>query len=78
MVKPIKKESKADMFIRLAKPRVEKVLKSLNILSNCSNRSSYEYTQEQIVLISDTLYKALEVCLDKFIKSKKEQETFEF
>ena len=71
-------ETKTEIFIRLAKPRVERVLKALSILSNCSNRSNYEYTQEQIDKIFNTLNEAIIETEKKFTKSKKEAESFEF
>ena len=75
---PVKKqESKADLFIRLAQPRVRKILKSLRILGNCSG-NRYEYTQEQIDKISITLSEAMIKCLNKFTKSNEQQESFEF
>ena len=72
------KESKADLFIRLGKPRIEKVLKALRILGNCSKTSSYEYTSEQIDKMSVRLSEALEKTILKFHDTKKEQGSFEF
>jgi len=72
------KESKAHLFIRLGIPRIEKVLKALRILGNCANRSSYEYSQEQIDKMSITLSEALEKTITKFHDTKKEQESFKF
>lgn len=72
------KETKAELFNRLAKLRVEKVLRSLRILGNCSNRSNYSYTQEQIQKIFSTIHTAVDNIAMKFSKSKKEQESFEF
>jgi len=73
-----KKETKTELFIRLATKRVSSVLRSLRILGNCSNRSNYEYTSEQI----DSMYKTIQNSLDsmyaKFTPSKQEQETFKF
>ncbi len=77
-IKTSVKESKTNLFIRLGIPRVEKVLKALRILGNCSNRSNYEYTPEQIDRISETIVKAVEKTILKFHDTKKEQETFEF
>lgn len=71
-------ESKADLFIRLGKPRIETVLKALRILGNCSNTSRYEYTSEQIDKMSIRLSEALEKTILKFHDTKKEQESFEF
>ena len=76
--KPKIKESKSELFLRLAKVRVQKVLKALRILGNCSNRNNYEYTQEQIDSMYEVLAKTLQTTIDKFTPSKKEQETFEF
>lgn len=75
--KPIK-ESKADLFIRLGKPRIERVLKALRILGNCSKTSRYEYTPEQIDKMSIRLSEAVEKTILKFHDTKKELETFEF
>ena len=72
------KESKVDSFNRLAKVRVEKVLKAIRILGNCSNRSNYDYSKEQIDKIDFTLTTALGNMLAKFTQSKAEQESFEF
>lgn len=80
-IKPIlkqPKESKEDLFNRLAKQRVEKVLKALRILGNCSNKSNYAYTPEQIDKMAITLSKALENTIIKFHDTKREEESFEF
>lgn len=72
------KESKADLFIRLGKPRIEKVLKSLRILGNCSNKSNYEYSDEQVDKMAIRLSEALKKTILKFHDIKKEEESFEF
>ncbi len=49
----VSEESKSDKFTRLATKRVEKAVKSIDLLGNLST-SQYEYTQEQIdQIISD-------------------------
>lgn len=72
------KETKSELFLRLAKLRVEKVLKSIRILSNCSNRGNYEYSKEQVDSMYTTISEALETAYNKFTLSKKESESFEF
>jgi len=72
------KETKADLFIRLGTLRVEKVLNSLRILGNCSNKGNYQYTPEQVETIKNTLTKALDNTLAKFQAVKKEPEKFKF
>lgn len=79
-VKPSKpvKESKESYFLRIAEPRVKNVLKSLRILGNCSNRNNYSYSQEQVDSMFESITEGLENTIAKFIKSKKEQESFTF
>lgn len=72
------KETKAQLFVRLGTQRIEKVLKSIRILGNCSNKGTYEYTPEQITKMSEKLTQALELMLIKFQNTKKEQEKFKF
>lgn len=72
------KESKEALFLRVATPRVEKVLRTLRILGNCSNRQNYGYDQEQIDKIYTTLQEALDNMIYKYTPSKAEQEKFEF
>lgn len=71
-------ESKSERFIRLGKPRVQSVLKSIRILGNCANRSTYEYNEEQITKMFKSIRDALDLTESKFSKSKKEQEEFDF
>ena len=74
---PAKKvETKSEVFIRLAEPRVLKVLRAFRILGNCSNRSNYEYTQEQVNKIFDSIGNSYELLVSKFTASKEQQEKF--
>ena len=77
---PVKKvkESKEQLFSRLAKVRTEKVLKAIRILGNCSNRNNYAYTIEQVEKIEVSLSNAVMNTMSKFVQSKQEQESFEF
>lgn len=40
--------SKRERFKRLATQRTNTVLQRLKVLGNCSNRSAYDYTEEEI------------------------------
>ena len=42
------KELKRDRFKRLAAQRTNSVLQKLKVLGNCSNRSAYDYTDEEV------------------------------
>lgn len=41
-------EDKRDRFRRLASQRTNNVLKAIQVLGNCSNKSTYSYTPEEI------------------------------
>ena len=73
-----KKESKAELFLRLATKRVSSVLKSFRILGNCSNRNNYAYSSEQINKMFEVLQVALNNTEAKFTPSKQETESFKF
>ncbi len=61
-------ETKRERFIRCAELRTNKVLDSLRVLGNCSNRSNYEYTEEDIEKIFGTIAQELESTKNKFLK----------
>ena len=72
-------EEKHNTFLRLAKPRTQKVVRSLKILGNCANKGSYDYTHLEIVKIFDYIQKALDETKDKFQrKINAEKELFDF
>jgi hypothetical protein len=41
-------EEKRDRFRRLANQRTNNALKAIQVLGNCSNKSTYSYTQDEI------------------------------
>ena len=59
-------ESKKDRFQRLAEKRTNDVLERLRILGNCSNRGQYEYTQDDIQKIFNTIEKEAKAIRLKF------------
>ena len=52
---------KREKFVKLAESRVNKTLKDVQLIGNLSNRSAYEYSDEDIRKI----FKALQESLDK-------------
>lgn len=48
MVIPVTGNKKAERFVRIAEKRTQRVLDSLRLLGQCSNRRSYEYTDAQV------------------------------
>ena len=75
--KPNPNETKAERFIRLVTPRVIKAVKSIKLIGNCS-ASSYEYTPEQILKMTETLQSALDSMTDKYAASPQVESEFTF
>ncbi|HOI42767.1 MAG TPA: hypothetical protein PK523_07460 [Elusimicrobiales bacterium] len=58
MVKPrIEKESREQRFKRIAAARTQKTLDQLRLLGNCSNKSAYAYTEDDITKIFSAIEK---------------------
>lgn len=64
---------KGDRFKRLASQRTNNVLRAIRILGNCSNRSAYEYTSEEINKIFAEIDRELKETKAQF-KPKKSKE----
>lgn len=75
--KEIAGESKADKFRRLATPRVNKVIKALDTLGNCSG-SAYEYTPEQVEAMFGAIEQQLTETKEKFQKKTSSVKEFKF
>lgn len=50
---------KVDRFVRIAEKRTQRVLESLRLLGQCSNKRSYEYTDEQV----NKIFREIRHCL---------------
>jgi len=48
-------ETKKERFERIAKYRTDKVLDSLRVLGNLSNRNNYKYTEKEVNKIFRTI-----------------------
>lgn len=59
-------DHKGERFKRLATQRTNSVLKRLKVLGNCSNRSAYEYTEEEISKIFSEIEKTVRSVRAKF------------
>ena len=71
-------ESKADKFVRLGEYRVNKVIDAIGRLENLSNRTSYEYTQEQVEAMFSIMEKKLLEVKGRFVPKKEKDDTFSF
>jgi len=66
------KETRNEKFKRLATKRVNDILYRLDVLSNCSNKSSYEYSEEEINKIFRAIENKVKETKASFRVSKKE------
>lgn len=62
-----------DNFKRLAVTRTNEVLKRLRVLGNCSNRSHYDYTEEEVNKIFLEIEKKVRETRSKFTYSNKDK-----
>ena len=51
-------ENRHEKFTRLAEARTSKVLETIDLIGNLSNKSSYAYTEEEVELIFNAIRKA--------------------
>ena len=72
-----KKIDKKERFKKIAPKRVESILKSISLLSNCSNKYNYEYTKEDVDKIFKAINDELNLCKSKFRSQNKEKSKFE-
>jgi hypothetical protein len=66
-------ETRSDRFKRIAAKRTNEVLEKIRILGNCSNRSSYEYTKEEINKIFSEIDKQLKLTKARFFSGKRDR-----
>ena len=51
-----KPESKRERFVRLTEARTNKIIDMIQLLGNCANANTYEYTQQDV----DQIFSAIE------------------
>jgi uncharacterized protein YeeX (DUF496 family) len=65
-------------FVELANKRVSKALKAIQLIGNLSNRSNYDYTQEDVAKIMKALTDDVAACRKKFDLSLKKNSDSHF
>ena len=58
-------------FVQLAEARVNKALKDIQLIGNLSNRSNYDYTDEDVERIFKALAQEISACKKRFELSKR-------
>ncbi|MCI7085388.1 hypothetical protein MR988_04665 [bacterium] len=69
-------ENKRERFIRIAEARTNKILEMMRLLGNCSSKSNYEYTDEDIKKIFGALEKELKNTKNRFLGIDSSNEKF--
>jgi len=64
-------EDRRARFKRIAENRTNRILKNVRLLGNCSNKSAYDYDEEDIKKIFNEINKALKEAKAKFKFNKK-------
>lgn len=59
-------ESKRERFVRLAEARTNKILDMMKLLGNCSSKSNYEYTEEDVKKIFGAIEREMKNTRAKF------------
>ena len=72
------RNKKRERFKRLAEYRTNQVLKRLDVLSNCANRSNYEYTEEEVDKIFREINKKVRNVKAQFKSSVKKEDKDKF
>ena len=61
-------ETKRDRFVRLAEARTNKIIDMIQLLGNCSNTGTYEYSQQDVEKIFTAIECELRETKKKFNK----------
>ncbi len=67
------RQTDREKFVELAQKRVSKAMKDIQLIGNLSNRSNYDYTEEDVAKIMKALADELSVCRKKFDVAMKKQ-----
>lgn len=69
-------ESKRERFIRIAENRTNRIIDTLRLLANCSNKSNYDYTEEDIKKIFTAIEKEVRNTRSAFSGGESDSERF--
>ncbi len=68
-------ENRKERFNRIASKRTNDIIEKIRVLGNCSNKSTYEYTKEDVEKIFSAINKELRDSKAKFTNKNKNKFT---
>lgn len=69
-------ETKRERFVRIAEARTNKILEMMRLLGNCSSKSNYDYSEEDVRKIFTALEKEMKNTKNKFLGIEAKEEKF--
>ncbi|NLG90214.1 MAG: hypothetical protein GX494_13610 [Clostridiaceae bacterium] len=69
------KETKRERFVRIAEARTNKIIDMIHLLGNCSNTSTYDYTEADVNKIFSVIDNELKETRKKFSKFHSKKNT---
>ena len=63
----MEKSEKRERFEKVASNRVQRIIDTLDLLKNCSNRGNYDYTAEDVELMFSSISKSLKSAKAAFV-----------
>ena len=63
----MEKNEKRERFEKVASNRVQRIIDTLSLLKNCSNRSNYDYSSDDVELMFHSIGKALREAKAAFV-----------
>jgi len=67
-------ESRSERFKRIASKRTNDILHKIHLLGNCSNRSAYDYTEEEVNKIFSAVEKEMRQARARFTFGRNKKE----
>ena len=56
-----------ERFVRIAEARTNRILEHIRLLGNCSNKSNYEYTEDDVRQIFGAIEREIKATKNKFL-----------
>ena len=69
-------ETKRQKFLRLANARTNKIIETIRLLSNLSNKSNYDYDELDIDKIFKAIDKEVKIAKNEFRSNEDKKEKF--